>query len=113
METVNVRKSRKIAQMIRRLIGDLRKEKTISVDVAKDAFDMIDDLAKELLITPPRNCDVGTPQEQAERYGRYCDQFTSNGMHCETCPCCGKIPFGRCEFAWAQLPYNGGEENAK
>ena len=33
-----MRKSRKIAQMIRRLIGDLRKDKTISVDVAKQAY---------------------------------------------------------------------------
>ena len=54
-----------------------------------------------------RNCDVGTAEEQAERYGRYCDKFTRDGMHCEACPCCGKIPFGKCEFAWAQMPYEG------
>ena len=57
------------------------------------------------LAKPPRQCDVGTAEEQAERFGRYCDQFTRDGMHCETCPCCGKIPFGKCEFAWAQMPY--------
>ena len=57
---------------------------------------------------PRRNCDVGTAEEQAERYGRYCDQFTRDGLHCENCPCCGKIPFGKCEFAWAQMPYEKG-----
>ena len=60
------------------------------------------------LAKPPRQCDVGTAEEQAERYGRYCEKFTSDGMHCESCPCCGKIPFGKCEFAWAQMPYEGG-----
>ena len=62
---------------------------------------------------PPRNCDVGTAEEQAERYGRYCDKFTGDGMHCETCPCCGKIPFGKCEFAWAQIPYDREDENGQ
>lgn len=66
------------------------------------------DKAKAALSAPPRNCDVGTAEEQAERYGRYCDTFTRDGMHCETCPCCGKIPFGKCEFAYAQLPYEEG-----
>ncbi len=65
------------------------------------------------LAEPPRNCDVGTADEQAERYGRYCDIFTGDGMHCETCPCCGKIPFGRCEFAWAQMPYEEGCANGR
>lgn len=64
--------------------------------------------AKAALAAPPRNCDVGTAEEQAERYGRYCDKFTRDGMHCETCPCCGKIPFGKCEFAWGQIPYEEG-----
>lgn len=60
------------------------------------------------LAAPPRNCDVGTANDQAERYSRYCDKFTLGGMHCETCPCCGKIQFGKCEFAWAQMPYKEG-----
>lgn len=57
------------------------------------------------LAAPPRNCDVGTAEEQAERYRRYCDKFLRGGMHYEECPCCGKIPFGKCEFTWAQMPY--------
>lgn len=65
------------------------------------------------LAAPPRNCDVGTAEEQAERYGRYCDKFTRDGMHCETCPCCGKIPFGKCEFAWAQMPYEANESEVQ
>lgn len=64
---------------------------------------------KEALAAPARNCDVGTELEQAERYRSYCDKFTLGGMHCETCPCCGKIPFGKCEFAWANMPYKEGD----
>ena len=82
--------------------------------VIKLAEDACDRMNKEAEIGKPlRNCDVGTAEEQAERYGRYCDKFTSDGMHCETCPCCGKIPFGKCEFAWAQMPYEAEEGGAK
>ena len=82
---------------------------------ARSASEAVIDMEFEInaaLFAPPRNCDVGTAEEQAERYGRYCDTFTSDGMHCENCPCCGKIPFGKCEFAWAQMPYEreGGAE---
>lgn len=73
-------------------------------------MDMIKAAARAALSTPARNCDVGTAEEQAERYGCYCDKFTSDRMHCETCPYCGKIPFGRCEFAWAQMPYEAAEK---
>ena len=66
------------------------------------------DFMKAALSAPRRNCDVGTAKEQAERYSRYCDQFIRDGLHCEKCPCCGKIPFGRCEFAWMQMPYKEG-----
>lgn len=45
------------------------------------------------LAAPARNCDVGTAEEQAERYGRYRDQFVYGGLNCERCPC-----------FWAQLP---------
>lgn len=64
------------------------------------------EVVEKALAAPPRNCDVGTAEEQAERFGRYCDKFTSGRMHCEACPCCGKILYGRCEFAWAQMPYD-------
>ena len=64
-------------------------------------------LAKEALAAPARNCDVGTAEEQAKRYARHCDAYLRDdgGKPCTNCPCCGKIPYGRCEFAWAQLPY--------
>lgn len=74
---------------------------------------MLEDVVLPVLAAPPRNCDVGTAEEQAERYGRYCDKFTRDRMHCENCPCCGKISFGKCEFAWEQMPYEGQEGGAE
>ena len=38
-------------------------------------------------------------------------KFTRDGMRCETCPCCGQFPFGKCEFVWAQMPYEEGVQN--
>lgn len=65
------------------------------------------DFIKTALAESARNCDVGTAEEQAKRYARHCDAYLRDdgGKPCTNCPCCGKIPYGRCEFAWAQLPY--------
>lgn len=56
------------------------------------------------LAAPPRNCDVGSPEEQAERYASHCNMFPQ----CAGCPCCGKVSYGKCEFVWAQIPYEEG-----
>ena len=55
------------------------------------------------LAAPPRNCDVGTAEEQAERYDKFCD------IHA----CRSDCPLFRaayCELAWAQMPYEEGGE---
>ena len=63
----------------------------------------IGSICDDALSAPPRNCDVGTAEEQAERLRRFCIR-----QDCATCPCnIGKAD-GRCEFAWAQLPYEEG-----
>ena len=62
------------------------------------------------LAAPPRNCDVGTPEEQSKRYGAYCAEF---GRHSDGSPKCIGCPLetramkigGMCELAWAQMPY--------
>lgn len=79
-----------------------------AVNTAMEVICDIEGVINAALAAPPRNCDVGTELEQAERYVSYCDKFTLGGKHCETCPCCGKIPFGKCEFAWANMPYKEG-----
>ena len=65
------------------------------------------------LSTPPRNCDVGTAEEQAERFAKVCTANSKDGVRGLCSEAC---PFGRdyqseCALAWAQMPYK--ERGAK
>ena len=64
-------------------------------------------IAKEALSVPPRNCDVGTPEEQAERYENLCDSHTC-GSICSG-SCCPLYDYDCSPFAWAQMPYEEGD----
>ena len=73
----------------------------------------IEQAAKAALAAPPRNCDVGTPEEQTKRMDAFC---ASHGEHigqswrCEKCPL---FTINRCELAWAQMPYDEKEGGTK
>ena len=54
------------------------------------------------LAAPPRNCDVGTAEEQSRRFCAFCRPRTEP---CDGCACLEASRRGRCEFAWAQMPY--------
>lgn len=65
------------------------------------------------LSAPPRNCDVGTAQEQDERFHRFCVKH-----HTGSCAGCHN-PVGdytvangvrECALVWAQMPYEGGDK---
>lgn len=78
------------------------------------------------LAKPPRNCDVGTAEEQVERFKEYCqsnmqyyrDMFGTHdgagGWDCrEDCPIGKMIDKNdslcdHCELLWAQIPYEEG-----
>lgn len=58
------------------------------------------------LSAPPRNCDVGTAEEQQARFDRFCDKY----KNCTECPVWrGGELTSRCSMYWAQLPYEKGE----
>ena len=61
-------------------------------------------LIKQTLAETPRNCDVGTAEEQAVRYMNFCHNYPK----CTGCPCVGRVQYHQCEFVWAQLPYEKG-----
>ena len=67
---------------------------------------------EEALSEPPRNCDVDTPYEQANRMRQFCAKQKRNGIiNCGYCPI--KHQYQRdCTLAWAQMPYTeeGGAE---
>ena len=61
------------------------------------------------LSAPPRNCDVGSPTKQAERFKRFCDEHTDSGRNpsCGMCPILPVINRGGtkelCPFHWGQM----------
>lgn len=68
-------------------------------------LNQIEGWAKAALSAPPRNCDVGTAEEQYKRFIDMC-VFRS----CTLCPYkayegCGR---DRCLSNWAQMPYEEG-----
>ena len=69
------------------------------------------DMAKAALSAPPRNCDVGTAEEQSDRFDKFCYSHSK----CHKCPVksiwnsqhrqkqlCEII---RCEIIWSQMQY--------
>ncbi len=62
------------------------------------------DKAKSALAEPLRNCDIGTAEEQYERFKRLCYRFT----RCENCPIWRGsrwVVGSKCYAYWAQMPY--------
>ena len=66
----------------------------------------IRDIASAALSAPARQCDVGTAEEQDDRFREFCDTYRS----CHKCPYIG---FEGCALAWAQMPYDAQEGAAK
>ena len=57
------------------------------------------------LAKPPRNCDVGTAEEQSRRF---CELCRPRLEPCDGCVCLDGSRKGRCEFVWGQMPYEEG-----
>ena len=75
-------------------------------------------IAKAALAAPPRQCDVGTAEEQNERYKLYCayhrDAEGGPGAYCMKCPLNDrKNSLVMCQFLWAQMSYEANEKEAK
>lgn len=69
-------------------------------DTARMALGVVNTL-NAALSTPPRNCDVGTTEEQERRYEKLCDSHTC-GSSGSDCPL---YDYDCSQLAWAQMPY--------
>ena len=71
------------------------------------------DKAKAALAEPIRNCDVGTAEEQAERFHSFCKTHQSGiqGMCSSQCPCKDCCDTCHCLTKWSQMPYEEGGAN--
>ena len=65
------------------------------------------DICDAALAEPPRNCDVGSVQEQRKRFDNFCkkgklEHFDLSAYCAYDCPCGKSFD---CKLAWAQRPY--------
>lgn len=58
---------------------------------------------EQALSAPPRQCDVGTAEEQERRFRKYCETEECNRYRCGHG--CKVVCIDRCAVAWAQMPY--------
>ena len=87
-------------------LGDVGRMREFShiVCYAKNRLDAA--LAK-----PPRQCDVGTVEEQEDRFEKFCDDHKYVGedgsnVCSRHCPCYNEMD---CGIRWGQMPYEEGE----
>ena len=69
-------------------------------------LNQIEGWAKAALAEPVKNCEVGTVEEQLERWHVFCNQYDAD---CTDCPC-GRNSYSLtyCFAKWAQMPYEEG-----
>lgn len=75
-------------------------------------YSQLFDVADTALAEPLRNCDVGTAEEQADRFFNFCDGYhhATGYKGCGTCPLWTSGTVGHnCELRWAQMPYEKGD----
>ena len=102
----NQQKTREALEFVAHLDDDSYTSYDIEVAVQK---------ARDALSAPPRNCDVGTAEEQAERFHAFCDGHSSGigGMCDGNCPCFGSVDGCHCLCKWAQMLYEAEEGGAE
>lgn len=66
-------------------------------DDAKDCLAVVE----AAVAAPPRNCDVGTTEEQERRYEKLCDSHTCGSSRSD----CPLYDYDCSQLAWAQMPY--------
>jgi hypothetical protein len=81
---------------------------------AEDAIEFLyeaSEAAKAALEAPPRNCDVGTPEEQAHRFFAFCRAHRTFDTACsDDCPFKNAPDINHCQSGWGQLPYDATKE---
>ena len=72
-----------------------------------DEFNESQLMLRAVLAEPVRNCEVGTAEEQAQRFYNFCTEHSSaiHGMCDYKCPCLDSGDKCHCLCKWAQMPY--------
>lgn len=76
-----------------------------AIELAEEVCDRMNREAE--IGRPRRNCDIGTAEEQLDRWQAFCNKFDDD---CTGCLCEGfGCSFAHCYSKWAQMPYEEGE----
>lgn len=86
------------------LEGNVRHCVGLTVFGLEQACKIMRGIIEDALSVPPRQCDVGTPEEQVERWQAFCDQFDDDCTGC-TCDVAACASYTGCFARWAQTPY--------
>lgn len=92
----------KMREAVDKLLNFLRWEYAQDYPVSRDKLADAIDIGVAALSAPPRNCDVGTADEQAERHNRLCESTSRITKDCWVAGC------RKCFARWSQMPYDGG-----
>ena len=96
----------KMREALKKLLDAIKSlSRTHNDDLPEDVRAILGRMAfeaNEALAVPARNCDVGTADEQTERFENFCEQEKSG--------CCGgcafnKLSLSSCFSEWAQMSY--------
>ena len=76
-----------------------------------DSLGVAFDKAQAVLSAPPRQCDVGTAEEQIDMFREFCQAEKCGRYRCRGGS--KSICIDRCAIDWAQTPYEAQEEGAE
>lgn len=99
------------ARYIQCLIGvGMAGEVTLNDNINLNADNLVK-AAIAAISAPPKNCDVGTAEEQAERFSRFC-QADVLDVCSKSCPLYNHSRSrDDCAIQWEQMPYKEGGED--
>ena len=99
----NAEKMREALEKVRRVLHCAIVADILKGDDVNGAFNEV--IAS--LSAQPRNCDVGTAEEQTKRFHSFCKKFQSDiqGMCSHLCPCIDCCDMCHCITKWSQMPY--------
>ena len=92
-------------RMLKRLLCELVEADILDGGQIRNTIHAVEK-ARQAIAAPPRNCDVGTAEEQIARFNKFCFP-----IKCSECQLHTDEDLHDCIFRWAQMPYEEGGES--
>ena len=119
MEANNMKAMREACQKMLDLLM-LRGDGKARCVLTWDEFNESQLMLRAALSAPPRQCDIGTADEQSECFENFCLKHIgcaeeTGGRHCIGCPLekASRNTTQKCELYWAQMPHEAKDGGAE